>query len=461
MPQNFISGDVDQSFLLPPDVREWLPEDHLAWCVRDVVSEVDLSAFRGAYRADGHGAAAFDPALMVAVFCYAYAIGVRSSRAIEACCEQDVAFRVLAANQRPDHATIARFRARHEKALAGLFSEVLRLCHEAGMVRLGQVAVDGTKIAANASWSRNYTEDALAHQLDEAQAAFDAQAAALLAEHAANDAAQDALFGSQRGDELPAPLRRKGERLDRIREAKKRLTAQRESKQAAQDEKVAAWAQRKAEGKRSGRRPGATPPKSGTGKPPRSNRTDPDSRAMRCQHSLLQGYNAQAAVTDDQLIVGADLTQAAVDQGLLHDVLDVTRRQLTAAGIGPALSTVLADAGYANEADFARGETDGLTILAPIIADEDHHREGDPAGGRDLTRYPATDRAQERLRTDAGRAAYAHRGRTVEPVFGQIKEQQRFRRFSRRGLTACRAEWMLGCTAHNLLKLHRRRLVTS
>lgn len=457
MPQNFISGDVAQSFLMPPDVREWLPEDDLAWCVRDVVAEVDLGAFYGSYRADGHGGAAFDPALMVAVLCYAYAVGVRSSRAIERRCVQDVAFRVLAANQRPDHATVARFRVRHEQALAGLFAEVLRLCHEAGMVSLGEVAVDGTKVAADASWSRNYTEAALGHQLGEAEAAFAAKAAEVLAEHAANDAAEDALFGAGRGDELPPGLRRPAERLARIRAAKERLTAERTAAQAAQDAKVAAWEARKAAGQRPGRQPGASPPKSGTGKPPRANRTDPDSRAMRCRHTLLQGYNAQAVVTGTQVIVGATLTQAAVDQGLLHQVLDTCREQLRAAGVDPALATVLADAGYANEDDFARGEKDELRILAPIVADEDHRRGGDPTGGRDLTDYPATRRAQQQLATDAGRADYAQRGRTVEPVFGQIKEQQQFRKFSRRGVDACHAEWILACTAHNLRKLHRRR----
>src|SRR4051794_6222742 len=213
MPQNFIRGDVDQGFLLPPDVRDWLAEDELAWTVKDVVESLDLSAFYRGYRANGQGAAAFDPALMVAVLVYAHAVGVRSSRAIERHCVDDVAFRVLAGNQLPDHATIARFFRRHRKPLTGLFAQVLRLCHEAGMVRLGVIAVDGTKIAANASWSANHTSAALAHQIREEQARFKQLAAELLDEQAATDAAEDAEHGPERGGELPPPLRKRAERL--------------------------------------------------------------------------------------------------------------------------------------------------------------------------------------------------------------------------------------------------------
>lgn len=459
MPQNFIAADVDQSFLMPPDVREWLAEDELAWCVLDVVGELDLSAFYGSYRADGHGRAAFEPSIMVGLLCYAYAVGVRSSRAIERCCRRDVAFRVLARNLTPDHATIARFRVRHEQALTGLFAEVLRLCHAAGMVRLGEIALDGTKIAANASWSRNYTEDALAHQVGEAEAWYAAAAADLLAEHAANDAAEDVLFGDERGDEPPPGLRRSAERLARLRAAKQRLVDERAAQQAAHETKKAAWQARKDAGvKHPGRRPGDQPARPRSTTPPRANRTDPDSRAMRCQHTLLQGYNAQAAVTTGQLIVGAALTQQAVDGGLATGMITAVRRQLTVAGITPALSTVLADAGYASEASFADAEERGLHLLAPVAADHGRHLTADPAGGRDLTRYPATARAQAKLRTRQGKIHYAQRGRTVEPVFGQIKEQQGLRRFSRRGLAACESEWLLACTAHNLRKLHRHRL---
>lgn len=490
MPQNFLSADVDQSFLLPPDVRDWLPEDDLAWLVMDAVGELDLSELYGAYRADGHGRAAFDPAMMVRVLLYAYACGVSSSRQMARRCVRDVAFRVLAGNLAPDHSTISRFRARHQDALAGLFAQVIGLCARAGLVDLGLLAIDGTKIAANASWSANKTEAALGHLVEEAEAAYAARAAALLDEHAATDAAEDTLFGPDvRGDELPAGLRRSVERKARLKAAKQRLTSERTQAQAAQDAKIAAWEKRNATpGARAGRRPNPTPPGPASGKPPRANTTDPDSRAMRGQHTLVQGYNAQAVVTGGQIIVGAGAVNEATDRTLLRPVLTVTAGQLRAAGLLPALpdpephssdpalastdqhaavlggfQTVLADAGYGSEADFAAAEAAGFHLLAPLHADAD--RVGTATKARTVRRvrepdplkHPATYRAQQKLATRQGRFEYAQRGRTVEPVFGQIKTVQGFRRFSRRGLAAANAEWLLVCTAHNLRKLHRGR----
>ena len=378
MPQNFIRGDVDQGFLLPPDVREWLPDGHLAWTVRDVVESLDLAAFYRAYRANGQGAAAFDPALMVAVLVYAHAVGVRSSREIERRCAHDVAFRVLAGNQLPDHATIARFFGRHREPLKALFGQVLRLCHEAGLVRLGVIAVDGSKIAANASWSANHTSAALAHRVAEERARFDRLAAELLDEHAASDAAEDAEHGSDRGDELPAHLRRRADRLVRLREAKKRLDGEDAARVAEQEAKKAEWARRQAAGTRRGAQPGDKPPPTKSGKPPRANTTDPDSRAMRGGRGLVQGYNAQAAVTADQIIVGELLTQQPVDAGLIFDVVDTVVEQLTAAAIAEAGDTVVADAGYASEAAFAEAETRGVHLLAPLISDERRAAGDDP-----------------------------------------------------------------------------------
>jgi transposase len=458
MPQNFIRADVDQSFLLPPDVRDWLAPEDLAWCVRDVVATLDLDAFYRGYRGNGQGGAAFDPAMMVAVLIYAHAVGVRSSRAIERHCQRDVAFRVLTGNRQPDHATIARFFTRHRQGLEGLFGQALRLCHAAGMVRLGEIAIDGTKIAANASWSANHTEAALEHQIVEQQAAFDELARELLAEQADADAAEDAAFGATRGDELPAPLRDSAERLERLRAARDRLAGDRQQAAAAQQAKKAAWAARQDAGVKGGRKPAEHPAGSRSGKAPRANTTDPDSRAMRCKHTLVQGYNAQAAVTDTQVIVGALVTQHPIDQNLLHPVLEATRAQLTAAGIDAKLSTVLADAGYANEDTFARAEAAGLHLLAPVISDERRALGEDPAGTRDLTRHPATARGQHKLRTAQGRCHYAQRGRTVEPVFGQLKDRQQMRQFTRRGLDNATTEWLFACTVHNIRKLHKHRL---
>ena len=463
MPQNFVRGDVDQGFLLPPDVRDWLPEGELAWTVKDVVESFDLSAFSRSYRANGQGAAAFDPAMMVAVLMYAHAVGVRSSRAIERHCVRDVAFRVLAGNQVPDHATIARFFARHREPLQGLFAQVLRLCHEAGMVRLGVIAVDGTKIAANASWSANHTSTSLAHQVAEEQARFDALAAELLAEHAATDEAEDVKHGPDRGDELPVPLRRRAERLSRLKEAKQRLDDEQAAAVADQEARKAEWARRKEAGVRRGAPPGEHPPgrNPDKDKPPRANTTDPDSRTMRGGRGLVQGYNAQAAVTADQVIVGEMITQDAVDAGLAFDVADTVTDHLDQAGIGQRPDTWTADAGYANEEAFVEAENRGVHLLAPMISDERRAAGEDPAGDKPLTKRPATARAQAKLRTRQGRDEYALRGRTVEPVFGQIKDRQGMRQFLRRGLDNITTEWSLACTVHNLRKIHAYRLATA
>lgn len=463
MPQNFLRGDVDQGFLLPPDVRDWLPEGELVWTVKDVVESFDLSVFYGSYRANGQGAAAFDPAMMVAVLMYAHAVGVRSSRAIERHCVRDVAFRVLAGNQVPDHATIARFFVRHREPLQGLFAQVLRLCHEAGMVRLGVIAVDGTKIAANASWSANHTSRSLAHQVAEEQARFDALAAELLAEHAATDEAQDAEHGPDRGDELPVGLRRRAERLSRLTEAKQRLDDEQAAAVADQEAKKAEWARRKEAGVRRGAPPGEHPPgrNPDKDKPPRANTTDPDSRTMRGGRGLVQGYNAQAAVTADQVIVGEMITQEAVDAGLAFDVADTVTDHLDQAGIQQRPDTWAADAGYANEEAFAEAENRGVHLLAPMISDERRAAGEDPAGDKPLTKRPATARAQAKLRTRQGRDEYALRGRTVEPVFGQIKDRQGMRQFLRRGLDNVKTEWSLACTVHNLRKIHAHPLATA
>lgn len=456
MARNFIRVDRDQPFLMPPDMREWLPEDDLAWVVLDAVEQCDLGGFTSAYREDGQGRPAFDPAMMVALLLYAYCHGVRSSREIERRCVRDVAFRVIAAGHRPDHATIARFRARHEAALQTLFTEILRLCAEAGLVRLALLAVDGTKIGADASWSANRTLDQL--EADLAQAT-----AQMLAEAAVLDAAEDQQFGTARGDELPEPLRTRHGRVARLGEARDRLVAERQARLDAQQAKLDAWQARKDAGNpKSGPKPSA-PPREGSfnsGSPLRANTTDPQARTVRTKNTMIVGYNAQAVVTIDQVIVGATVLQKEVDRNELHGVLDAARCQLRAAGLAPRLRTVVADSGYVTEAAFAQAHADKIRLLAPLAKDTRKMREGgDPADGQNLTRRPETARGQRRLRHWRGRADYAQRGRTVEPVFGQLKTRQNMTRFSRRGITAVTSEWHLAAAAHNLLKLdaHYRR----
>lgn len=451
MAQNFIRPDRDQVFLMPPDMREWLAEDDLAWVVLDAVDQCDLSGFTGAYRVDGQGRAAFDPAMMVALLLYGYCHGVRSSREIERRCVRDVAFRVLAGGLRPDHATIARFRARHEAVLQSLFTEILRLCAQAGMVRLALLAIDGTKVAADASWSANRTLDQLEAELAQASAA-------MLGDAGAIDAVEDQQFGERRGDELPESLRTRTGRAARLAEARDRLAAERQARADAHQAKIDAWQARRAAGLRGGRKPGPTPPSGSrnSGSPLRANSTDPQARTVRSKNTMIVGYNAQAVVTLDQVIVGATVMQKEVDYTLLHDVLDTARCQLRSAGLTPRLRTVVADSGYVSEAVFTKAHTDKIRLLAPLSKDTRLMREGgDPAAGEDLTRRPETARGQRRLRHHRGREDYRQRGRTVEPVFGQLKTRQNMTRFSRRGITAVTSEWHLAAAAHNLLKLHK------
>jgi transposase len=443
MPQNFLFPQRDQPLLMPVDMREWLPEDDLVFIVLDAVATLDLGEFRRRYRADGHGRAAFDPEMMVALLLYGYCQGERSSRVIEKRCVRDVAYRVIAGGLYPDHATIARFRARHETALGGLFSQVLRLLAAEGMVSLGLVSLDGTKLAGSASQKANRTLP---------------QIEKIMAEAAAADAAEDAQAAGNPQPATPQALARRAERRERLARARDRLAAEDKARRDAQRAKQQAWDQDAAAGKRRGRRPGDEPRANRAGTEPRANITDPDVRVMRNQKGYVAGYNGQAVVTANQVIVGAMLSQHPVDRTLLHPLLEQCRDQLTEAGIRPKLRTVLADAGYVSEENFVRADQDKLRLLAPLA--KDPARPGGRAAkrARHLDQYPATARATRRMRHPRGREDYKLRARTVEPVFGQLKTCQKFSAMSRRGLTACESEWLLACTAHNLRKLHRYRL---
>jgi transposase len=442
MPQNFLYPQRDQPMLMPVDMREWLPEDDLAFIVLDAVAALDLGEFRRQYRADGHGRAAFDPEMMVALLLYAYCQGERSSRVIQKRCVRDVAYRLIAGGLCPDHATIARFRARHETALGGLFSQVLRLLAAEGMVSLGLLSLDGTKLAGNAAQKANRTLP----QIDK-----------LLAEAAAADAAEDARLGGRLDEPAPRTLARRAGRRERLARARDRLVAEDTARRDAQRARQDAWDAAAAAGKRGGRRPGDEPPANHNHTEPRANITDPDVRVMRNQKGYVAGYNGQLVVTADQVIVGAMLSQHPVDRTLLHPLLDQCRDQLAAAGIRPKLRTVLADAGYVSEENFARADTGKLRLLAPLAKDPGRRYVRTPKRARHLEEYPATARARRRLRHPRGREDYKLRARTVEPVSGHLKTCQKQTMMSRRGLAACESEWLLACTAHNLRKLHRHR----
>jgi transposase len=442
MPQNFLCPQRDQPMLMPVDMREWLPEDDLVFVVLDAVAALDLGEFRRRYRADGHGRAAFDPEMMVALLLYGYSQGERSSRVIEKRCVRDVAYRVIAGGLYPDHATIARFRARHEKALGGLFSQVLRLLAAEGMVSLGLLSLDGTKLAGSAAQKANRTLP---------------QIEKLLAEAAAADAAEEAQEEGDLQSATPRTLARRAERRERLARARDRLAAEDQARRDAQRAKQEAWDAAAAAGKRRGRRPGDEPRANRAGTEPRANITDPDVRVMRNQKGYVAGYNGQLVVTADQVIVGAMLSQHPVDRTLLHPLLDTCRQQLAEAGIRPKLRTVLADSGYASEENFARAGQDKLRMLAPLAKDPARPGGRPPKRARHLDQYPATVRAARRLRHHRGKEDYKLRARTVEPVFGQLKTCQKLSMMSRRGLTASESEWLLACAAHNLRKLHRHR----
>ncbi|HUZ39090.1 MAG TPA: transposase [Streptosporangiaceae bacterium] len=435
MGYNFRPIERDQQYLMPVSLRDWLPPDELAWFVLDAVGEMELGPIYARYRADGWGAPAFDPAMMTALLLYAYATGERSSRRIEARCRRDIAYRVITANQTPDHATIARFRADHEGALGELFGAVLRLCAAAGLGRLGLVAIDGTKLAADASPDAN-----------RGAAALDEEIARILAEAAAVDAAEDERYGEARGDELPSELADRRSRLARLREARRQLAlADAERARRVEDQRTT-QAGRKARHEYAGRT--VKPDAEHRGRWAERNTTDPDSRMMVGGGGWVQGYNAQAAVAEDGLILAAELSQAPGDSGELVPLVEATKANLRAAGAMGRIGTLLADTGYWSQANFEAVETIGRTrLLIPP-------RRG-PRPGSLHPPKPAAELMRSRLARAPDRARYDRRSAIVEPVFGQIKENRGIRRFRRRGLPACTSEWRLICATHNLLKLWR------
>jgi transposase len=441
MAYNFLRGDRDQPFLLPPDLRDWLPAGHLAWFILDVVDQLDLAPFYRPYRDDGHGHPAYDPKTLLGVLLYAYCIGVRSSRQLERRCQEDIAFRVLAANQTPDHVTIARFRARHEAALAGFLVESLKLCAAAGMVRVGTVALDGTKLAANAADKANRTHDKL-----------EAEVAEILRQAAAADQCEDRLFG----DALPEALASKAGRLARLRQAKAQLEAEAAAREQAYRQRAAAHT---AAAAAKGRKPRMLKRRPQEAPNPKAvaNVTDPDSRFLHTRNGSVQGYNAQAVTTLHQLVVAAALTDEANDVHQLEPMLQATAATLAAAGIDERPEAALADSGY--------WSIDNLTTIpnAPelLIPPARHGRQGKPRkdGKPSESKSDGLRAAMTtKLKSEDGKARYAKRRETVEPVFGQIKEQQGARRFLRRGMRACNAEWKLLYGTHNLLKLWRHTL---
>jgi transposase len=465
MPQNFLSGDRDQPLLLPPDLRDWLPENHLAWTILDVVAEMDLTAFYRDYRSDGHGRAAYEPAMMVALLLYAYARGERSSRGIERECEEDIAYRVIAVNQRPDHATIARFVQRHERALASVFGGVLAVCAKAGLVKVGVIAVDGTKVPAIANEDQTLDYEQIAREI--------------LADARAVDAAEDERYGDARGDELPSEFQTHQGRRGWLREAKRELDRERaanprpiprsrqkrlaEAKRQLDDELAAERranhayeAYRERGVMRDGRRFGApakpySPPPIPAGK---VNITDPDSRLLKAPRGYVQGYNAQVVTNENQIVIAAEVTVDPGDFGHLGPMVDAACQELAAAGVTETPGVAVADAGYWHQAQIENIINRGTQVLVP--PDSIKRKVARPGWHGGLYEH-----MRRVLRTDHGAELYRKRQAMIEPVFAQTKSNRGMDQFRRRGRSAVRTEWRLINASHNLLKLHRHQLVTA
>lgn len=453
MAYNFVSAVRDQQFLLPPNMADWLPEDHLVWFVIDVVDQIDLGRFCRSYRSDGHGRPAYDPAFMVSLLLYAYCTGVRSSRVIERRCMEDVAFRVLTGNLCPDHVTIARFRRRHADALAAVFIDSFRLCAEAGLVRLGVVALDGTKIGSNASADANRNLKELTKTVDE-----------MLAEAEATDTEEDAV----EPEELtPKQLAGRADRLARLQAAKARM----EDNAAARAARFEERSKKTNEARFAERSKKSNEARAAKGQPPRelkprprdeapqpnavANTTDCESRLLRGRGGAVQGYNAQAVCTEDQVIVAAEVTQDANDLQQLAPMLDATNATLEAAGIDERPGAVAADAGYWRIENVNGSIPDAPELFISVAKHGRRgkdNRDGQPSASKS---DPFIAEMKEKLKSDRGRDVMRMRRITIGPVFGQIKHGRGARRFSRRGLASAQTEWKLLCAAHNLMKLWR------
>jgi len=454
--KRFRTCTLDQPFLMPPALQDWLPEGHLARFIADVAETLDLSEIYSVYeRNDGRGLAAYHPLMLTRLLLYGYATGRTSSRRIERATYDDVAFRYLAADQHPDHDTIAAFRQQHLEALSKLFAQALRLCQQAGLVKLGTVVIDGTKVRANASpvHSMRYKD------LDQQEQRLQAQVDEMLAEAERVDAAEDAEFGQgRRGDELPPELAEAKQRLEKLRQAKREL--EQEARQKL-EETAQQYQPRKVGRPRRGQEPAGQDAvrrdrdkhrfhraRREAQSPTRHyNFTDPDSRMVYDNgiKTVVQGYNAQLAVDGQaQIVVAAEITQEVNDRQQL-----LPMAAAASAALGQPPQVLLADAGYWDTASLLDPALATMTVLVSPDG------RGGTGGSRLRADHPVAAHMREAIRSSVGQAIYRTRKTIVEPVIGHIKQQRGFRQFALRGLKKVQAEWKLICLTHNLLKLHR------
>jgi transposase len=504
----YVGGDRDQQFLLPVSMADWLEEGHLAWFVIDVVSQIDTARFHARHPNDGPGRPAYDPDMMLALLFYAYGTGMRSSRRIEAACTSDAAYRVICGSVTPDHATICRFVCDHEQAIEETFVQVLRLCHAAGLVQVGTIAIDGTKMAADAALDQNHQADWLR-----------AEVARILAEARSTDADEDAQAALLGPAELPALLATKSGRLARLQAALAEIEAQdaaqaTEAKARADKARAAAAEGRKLTGRKPkdphaalaraeaehaaalvaaerraaerakreaaeaaagrklrGRAPGpdrvliqATAAlevaRAAAAEAPAAarvaNTTDPDSRIMKTAKGWVQGYNAQAAANEHQVVVSCAVTQDANDVGQYQPMVAKTEETLGAVGVTEPLGLVLADAGYWSEDNATAAGPDRLIATLKDWKQRRAAREMGTTTGPPPQGATPLEAMEHRLRTAEGAAAYATRSHTIEPIFGDHKENRGWTGFRRRGIDAVRSEWAFMNASHNLAKLFTR-----
>ena len=417
----------DQDLLLPPSLRDWLPENHLAYCVSDVVDQLDLSAIEAVYEEEDRGQPPYHPRMMTKILLYGYCVGVFSSRRIQKRLVEDVAFRVLAAGNQPDFRTIADFRKLHVQALEELFQQVLRLVLEVGALKLGRVALDGSKVKANASKHKAMSYG----RMEETEKLLRKEVQELLKQAETTDEEEDKRYGrDRRGDELPEQLQRRETRIARIQEAKKALEerAREKAKSEGEDSKEA-----KPEAKA------------------QYNFTDAESRIMKGSDGFVQGYNTQIAVEPlFQLVVGQTVTQAANDKQQMVPLIEAIEEQS-----GQRPREVLTDSGYCSEENLkylAKRRMEGF-----VATEKQKHGERREPGKRGPLPKDArrVERMERKLKTKVGAAVYARRKCMVEPVFGQIKQARGFRQFLLRGLEKIRGEWALVCMTHNVLKFHK------
>jgi transposase len=426
MAKVFRPYDPEQQLLLPPSLNDWLPEDHLARFIEDLLKRLDLSAITSRYEEEERGYPPYHPVMMTQVLLYGYAVGVYSGRKLAKALETDVAFRYLAAQNMPGHRTIIRFRREHRIALGKLFSQVLNACRAAGLVKLGTVSIDGTKIKANASKHKAMSHKRMLEKKDEYTKAINEW----FDRSDREDDDDDRRFGQEkRGDELPDHLRTKQKRLEKIEEALKAL--QREAEEQAEE-----LGKEPAEAK--------VPDKA------QKNFTDPDSKILKTGDGFVQGYNAQAAVDcESQVIVAHDIFADGNDQLHLAEMVEKVMEET-----GQTPTRIVADAGYYSENGVSTVEALGCETFV-ATARSKHEQPRSAPRGRPPNELTAKQRMQRKLLTKRGKKIYAKRKISVEPVFGQIKQGRGFRAFLMRGLGLVAKEWAMICTAHNIVKLWR------